>query len=92
METEVFGVPLSTILEWKREHMNNQVKIKPLMKYELFFDNVDHRENEVFTADGYVQDENSLIFYRTGNIIRQYFYPFPAKIVVTPVDDAELPE
>jgi hypothetical protein len=60
------------------------------MQYALTF--AEGFGDETFTGDTYVQDENSLIFYRTGNIIRQYFYPFPMKIVITPADEAEVPK
>lgn len=68
--------------------MKNEIQIKPLLKFELSFydDDID-----VFTADQYLQDENSLIFYRTGNVIRQYFV-MPNKMIVSPVDNAEIPE
>lgn len=71
--------------------MENKLQIKPLMEYKLVFDNDPERGDETFTGDQYLQDENSLIFYRTGNIIRQYFYPFPSKIIVTPAD-ADIPQ
>ena len=70
--------------------MNNERQIKPLRKYTLSFPEYAGMESDIFTADGYVQDENSLIFYNAGNVVRQYFQ-LPAKMEVTPVDPAEVP-
>lgn len=68
--------------------MNNDLKIKPLIEYELSWADYEGEptHSDKFTADGYVQDENSLIFYRTGNVIRQYFHPFPSRMIMTPAD------
>jgi len=72
--------------------MKNERQIKPLREYRLSW-LVDYElPAEVFTADTYVQDDNSLIFLNTGNVVRQYFYPLPFKIEVTPVDEAEVPK
>jgi hypothetical protein len=64
--------------------MNNELKIKPLLKYEVFlYENI---FPEVFTADSHTVEESQYTFYRTGNIIRQYFHNV-SKIVITPEED-----
>jgi hypothetical protein len=70
--------------------MNNELKIKPLLQYE-----VTHMQGtDIFTADSYVNDDGEYIFYRTGNVVRVYpqGYSAVSKIVVTPVDQAEVPQ
>ena len=67
--------------------MKNELRIKPLMKYEVTTGfSIDP---EVFTADTHIVDEGNIVFYRTGNIIRQYVDVGGIKIVITPVDDDE---
>ena len=70
--------------------MNNELKIKPLLRYEVVTGF--GAEPDVFTADSHLVDDNNVIFYRTGNIIRQYVDVGGVKIVVTPVDETELPK
>lgn len=75
----------------------NKLQIKPLREYEVFltkWENGEHLEvSDKFTADTMLRDEDSIIFFRTGNVIRVYMHPLPNKIIVTPVDDeTELPE
>lgn len=77
--------------------IKNERQIRPLRKYEVFtrqYTLDGHEEqSETFTADDMVRDEDSLIFYSTGNPIRFYVgQPLPHKIIVTPVEDAELPQ
>ena len=76
--------------------MNNELRILPLRKYEVTY-KVEVNQNDtivkdVFTADYHtVVDHSRNIFYRTGNVIREYQVPM-ISIVVTPVDDSEVPE
>ena len=72
----------------------NERQLLPLREYKLTWDEGawGNKPDEIFTADKYVQDENSLIFYNAGNVVRQYFYPFPRKIEVTPVEEADIPK
>lgn len=74
--------------------MNNERQIKPLREYTLtwtdFYGDKPDR-SETFTADSYFQDENSIIFHNTGNVVRQYFN-LPSKIEVKPVDEAQIPQ
>jgi hypothetical protein len=70
--------------------MENSLKIKPLMRYELTFEvynpmGEQDKETEAFTADEMVHDEDTLVFSRTGNVIRKYIRKLPYKIIVTPV-------
>jgi hypothetical protein len=72
--------------------LNNELKIKPLLRYELTFslydvyDGCNNETTEVFTADQMIHDEKCLTFYRTGNIIRKYFQ-LPSKVIITPADE-----
>ena len=75
--------------------MDNIRQIKPLREYKLTWTDIygdKEDRTDVFTADSYFQDENSLVFHNTGNVVRQYFHPFPSKIEVTPVDEAQIPK
>jgi hypothetical protein len=72
--------------------MMNEVRIKPLLQYEVTFNYAD-RPPHTFTADSFVNDDGTYIFYRTSNVIR--IYPPQAEIIgitVTPVDDEQVPE
>lgn len=76
--------------------MNNEYQILPLRKYDVTYkleiDQNDVIVEETFTADYHtVIDHSRNVFYRTGNIIREYQIPL-ISIVVTPVDDSEIPE
>jgi hypothetical protein len=68
--------------------MKNELQIKPLRKYE-----VEYGEGiaEVFTADTMLREEDgSIIFQRTGNVIRVYTpYAGVRVVIVTPADDDE---
>jgi hypothetical protein len=69
----------------------NELRILPLRKYEVSYiisiDTNDKLTTDVFTADYHdVVDNHRNVFYRTGNIIREYQVPM-ISIVVTPVDD-----
>jgi hypothetical protein len=67
--------------------MTNELKILPLLKYEVFSVDCNGTEHtDIFTGDSYVLDEDNLIFYRTGNKIRQYIKYGSTKITVTPED------
>lgn len=76
--------------------MNNELRILPLRRYEVTYrievDQNDKIVTEVFTADFHaVVDQARNLFYRTGNVIREYQIPL-IKIVVTPVDgDEDIP-
>jgi hypothetical protein len=73
--------------------MNNEVRIKPLLKYEVRF--YGEQPSETFTADTMVREEDgSIVFHRTGNVIRIYLRDCGASsVIVTPVDDDEqIPE
>ena len=71
--------------------MNNELKIKPLLRYEVTLNNYGNEGAvEAFTADSFVRDDDALLFYRTGNLIRMYLHPLPSKIIATPADEAEL--
>lgn len=73
--------------------MKNETRIKPLLEYTVVrnvYTPEGLREVEdTFTGDHFVRDEQSVVFYRTGNVVRVYLNS-PDRIIVTPVD--ELPE
>ncbi len=67
----------------------NEAKINRLLEYTLTFPQyAENTPDETFTADSYIFDPSStsVKFYRTGNLIREYFNR-PNKIVATPVDN-----
>jgi hypothetical protein len=71
--------------------MNNELRILPLRRFDVTFtrsiDQRDVEETETFTADLHaVIDHSRNVFYRTGNIIREYQVPL-MRIVATPVDE-----
>jgi hypothetical protein len=75
--------------------LNNELRILPLRKFEVTFiksiNQNDVEETETFTADLHaVIDNHRNVFYRTGNIIREYQVPL-MRIVVTPADDETVP-
>jgi hypothetical protein len=75
--------------------MSNELQIKPLLKYEVHYRShgVDGTELhvDVFTADEVKVEGFITSFYRTGNLIRQY-YTNLEKTIITPVDsDEEIP-
>lgn len=72
--------------------MNNELRILPLREFAVTFiksiNQNDVEETETFTADYHtVIDHARNVFYRTGNIVREYQIPL-MRIVVTPADDA----
>jgi hypothetical protein len=75
--------------------MSNELRILPLRKYEVNYiisvDQNDVIREDTFTADYHDVKEGRNLFYRTGNVIREYQMPL-IRIVATPVDDAEIPE
>ena len=75
--------------------MNNERRFMPLRKYEVtYIMSVDQNDNiitETFTADHHTVVDGRNQFFNTGHVIREYQYPL-LKIVVTPVDDAEVPK
>jgi hypothetical protein len=75
--------------------LSNELRILPLRKYTVTYivsiDTNDKMHEDTFTADYHNVTEGRNQFFRTGNVIREYQYPL-LRIVVTPVDDAEVPE
>jgi hypothetical protein len=81
--------------------MSNELQILPLREYTIerqyYEDGREVKDTEVFTADNYETvvdgdgDPQSVKFYRTGNLVREYFQ-LPTKITVTPVDEADIPK
>ena len=75
--------------------MSNELRILPLRKYEVNYiisvDQNDVVREDTFTADYHDVKEGRNLFYRTGNVIREYQMPL-IRIVATPVDDTEIPE
>lgn len=71
--------------------MNNERRILPLRKYTVSFED---GRTMTFTADSmrYDKEEATYYFYSTGNVIRLIRAFGVEQIVVTPVDDAEVPE
>jgi hypothetical protein len=75
--------------------MSNELQIKPLLKYEVHYRSFGPGGAElhvdVFTADTLEVEDHVTSFYRTGNLIRQY-YTVLEKTIITPVDsDEEIP-
>lgn len=68
--------------------MKNELRIKPLIKYTVTTGyQPDDKKEDIFTAESYeVIDNCRYIFYRTGNIVREYANGV-TKLVATPVDD-----
>lgn len=70
--------------------MNNELRILPLRKYEVTYmttvNQNDVEKKDVFTADYHTVQDGRNLFFRTGNVIREYQRPLES-IVVTPVDD-----
>lgn len=68
----------------------NELQIKPARTYEVYTSDEGQVSVDKFEADDRKFDvvENSLKFFRTGNLIREYFNPFATvrKVVATPVD------
>lgn len=65
--------------------MNNELKIKPLLEYEVTtFDGIDK-----FTADTMEHENRVLTFFRTGNIIRWYPNDRVTRVVVTPANEIQ---
>jgi hypothetical protein len=67
----------------------------PLRKFEVtYIKSINQQDVEVsdtFTADYHDVKEGRNQFYNTGHVIREYQYPL-MRIIVTPVDDAEVPQ
>lgn len=76
-----------------KEEMKNELRIKPLLKYEVtLYDSVVGEAKDAFTAEGYAVRDGRTMFYRTGNLIREYQVPL-ISIIATPVDDdADIPK
>jgi hypothetical protein len=70
--------------------LSNELRILPLRKYEVTFNDYVGGDNfrvmDVFTADFHDVTEGRTRFYRTGNVIREY-HTMLHSIVITPVDD-----
>ena len=75
--------------------MSNELRILPLRKYEATYiisiNQSDVVEIDTFTADYHDVKEGRNLFYRTGNVIREYQIPL-IRIIATPVDDPEVPQ
>jgi hypothetical protein len=68
----------------------------PLRKYEVSYivsiNQSDVEKTDTFTADMHrVEDGGRNQFLSTGNVIREYQLPL-VRIIVTPVDDTEVPK
>jgi hypothetical protein len=75
--------------------MKNEVRIKPLLKYEVHYRTFEENGREIlqidtFTADEMGADPSMTTFFRTGHTIRVYFVKLE-KVVISPVDDEDLP-
>lgn len=72
--------------------MSNELRILPLRRYEVHYtvpiNQNDEERVDVFTADYHGVNEGRNIFYRTGNVVREYQMRIN-QIVVTPVDDSD---
>lgn len=72
--------------------MQNKVRIRPLLQYEVsYYQYIDGKEKlntDTFTGDDYESVPGRTVFYRTGNVIREYQRPI-LDIVVSPVDDED---
>jgi len=75
--------------------MSNELRILPLRKFEVIYlvsiNQNDEIHTDTFTADFHDVKEGRNLFYRTGNIIREYQLPM-IRIVATPVSDSEIPQ
>lgn len=74
--------------------MNNELRIKPLLLYEVHYRTYANGDNnlnvDTFTADEVFYEGSVTVFRRTGNTIRAYFAPLE-KIIISPVDDEKIP-
>lgn len=75
--------------------MSNELRILPLRKYTVSYivsiDQNDEEREDTFTADFHDVKEGRNLFYRTGNVIREYQISL-RRIIATPVDgDEEVP-
>ncbi len=76
--------------------MSNELRILPLRKYDVLYvrsiNQNDVEQTDTFTADYHTAVDGRNLFYRTGNVVREYQYPL-IRIIVTPVDDdTKIPE
>ena len=73
--------------------MQNKLRIRPLMKYEVKYavsvDQRDEHRTSVFTADDHTIEPGNAVFYRMGNVVRQINAPL-IETVISPVDDEDL--
>lgn len=73
--------------------MKNELRVRPLLKYEVEYtvsiNQSDVLHKDTFTADDQEYDGRRTMFYRTGNIVREYHVPL-TKIIISPVDDEDL--
>jgi hypothetical protein len=72
--------------------MQNELQIKPLIEYEVTVQGPYEEEEsqDIFTAESYeCVNGTRYIFYRTGNIVREY-NGFVKRIVATPAVKKEL--
>lgn len=72
--------------------MTNELRILPLKLYEVTYvktiDQNDIETTDSFTADYHTVQDGRNLFYRTGNVIREYQRPLD-RIVVTPIDEKD---
>lgn len=84
-----------TNLGKSNSNLNNQRRLLPLRKFEVTYitsvNQSDVERTDSFTADMHRVEEGRNQFLNTGNVIREYQLPL-IRIVVTPIDDAEIPE
>lgn len=68
--------------------MSNELQILPLREFEVTYiksiNQNDVETSDTFTADFHDVKDGRNLFYRTGNVIREYQMPL-MRIVVTPV-------
>lgn len=75
--------------------MKNEVRIKPLLQYEVHYRTFEENGRETLQIDTFSADEmdpnpGMTVFYRTGNQIRVYFTKLE-KVIISPVDAEDLP-
>lgn len=84
-EAEFMGIPVSELMKLREKYVKNELRIKPLLRYEVSL--FGEKEPDVFTADGFGTVGAHTQFFRTGNVIRAYAKDDVRKIIITPVDN-----
>lgn len=71
----------------------NELQIRPLRLYEVQYGvSINQQDNIItdsFTADDHDITPGHSVFYRLGNVIREYQAPI-VRMIMTPVTDADL--